>query len=66
MFGLTLWVMTAADASEVYAAIDAGLRNQTLRPVVGLELPLVDAVEAHRRVIEARAMGKIGLLPWQA
>ena len=66
VFGLTLWEMTATDASEVYAAIDAGLRNQALRPVVGQELPLADAAVAHHRVIESRATGKIILLTWPA
>lgn len=63
VFGIMLWAMPAADATEVYAAIDSGLRNQALRPVVGLELSLADAAEAHRRVIESRATGKIVLLP---
>jgi NADPH2:quinone reductase len=63
VFGIMLWATPAADAAEVYAAIEAGLRNQALRPVVALELPLADAAEAHRLVIESRATGKIVLLP---
>lgn len=35
----------------------------TLRPVIGLELPLAQAAEAHRKVMEPGARGKIILLP---
>jgi NADPH:quinone reductase-like Zn-dependent oxidoreductase len=52
-----------SDAAEIFAAIDAGLRNGTLQPVSGTELPLVDAAEAHRRVMAPGASGKIVLTP---
>jgi len=60
VMGVLIW-LTPADAAEIFAAIDAGLRNGTLQPVVGTELPLADAVEAHRRVMAPGASGKIVL-----
>ena len=61
--GVLLWVAPPADAAEIFAAIDAGLRNETLKLVIGTELPLADAVEAHRRVMASGASGKIVLTP---
>jgi len=63
VMGVLLWVTPPAEAAEIFAAIDAGLRNGTLKPVIGTELPLADAVEAHRRVMAPGASGKIVLTP---
>ena len=63
VMGVLLWATPPADAAEIFAAIDAGLRTGTLRPVVGTELPLADGVEAHRRVMAPGASGKIVLIP---
>ena len=52
-----------ADYAQAHAAIAAGLRAGTLRPVVGRELPLADAPQAHRAIIESTAHGKIVLVP---
>jgi NADPH:quinone reductase len=61
--GVLLWSTSATEASEIHAAVQAGLRNGTLQPVVGTELPLADAGESHRRVMEPGALGKIVLIP---
>jgi NADPH2:quinone reductase len=63
VMGVLIWLTPSADASEIFAAIDAGLRNGTLQPVVGTELPLADAAESHRRVMAPGASGKIVLIP---
>jgi NADPH:quinone reductase len=63
VMGVLLWEVPADEAAEVDAAMQAGLRNETLQPVVGLELPLAAAAEAHRRVVEPGALGKIVLIP---
>jgi NADPH2:quinone reductase len=47
----------------IHAALVAGLENGTLRPIIGKELPLAEAAEAHRAVMEPGAFGKIVLLP---
>ena len=61
--GMLLWNITPVDAAGAHAAIIAGLENGTLRPVVGLELPLAEAPAAHRKVMEPGAFGKIVLIP---
>jgi NADPH2:quinone reductase len=40
-----------------------GLRNGTLRPVVGQELPLAQAPRAHEAVLEPGHHGKVVLIP---
>ena len=49
--------------ASIHAAIVAGLAGGTLSPVVAQELPLSEAAEAHRAVLERRHLGKIVLLP---
>jgi len=61
--GFTLWAATEAETTEIHAAIGAGLENGTLRPIVGKELPLKDAAQAHVDVLAPGAHGKIVLVP---
>jgi len=60
--------MLVANASEretrsIHSALAAGLENGTLRPVIGHEFPLREAAQAHRKVLEPGAFGKIVLIP---
>jgi NADPH2:quinone reductase len=59
----TLWVVTDAEAADIFAGLSAGLENGTLRPVVGKELPLKDAAQAHIDILAPGAHGKIALIP---
>ncbi len=63
--GAILGVMAGSPAeyAEAHAAIGAGLRAGTLRPVVGRELPLAEAPRAHHEILESTAFGKIVLVP---
>ncbi len=61
--GFTLWAATESETVEIYAGIAAGLETGTLRPIVGKELPLKDASQAHRDVLAPGAFGKIVLVP---
>jgi NADPH2:quinone reductase len=45
------------------AAVDTGLRDGTLRPVVGRELPLAEAPRAHRLLMGRPALGRLVLVP---
>ena len=63
VLSVMLWIATPAETAEIYAFLNAGLRDGTLRPVVGVELPLSSAAEAQRRVIESAALGKTVLVP---
>ena len=58
-----VWSITGPEEREVHAAIFTGLENGTLRPVVGKELPLAEAVQAHEDVMAPGAYGKIVLIP---
>lgn len=57
--GMMLWNAPEAELAKVYRAIHLGLENGSLRPVIGLEVPLAAAAQAHRRVMEPGAHGKI-------
>jgi NADPH2:quinone reductase len=61
--GFTLWAVTEEETAEIHAAIGAGLENGTLRPIVGKEMPLKDAAQAHVDILAPGAHGKIVLVP---
>ena len=61
--GMSLLVAPAGDLTGIHAALYAGLENGTLRPVVGQEIPLAEAVRAQKAVMEPGAHGKIVLIP---
>ncbi len=63
VYGMLLWRTPEAELAEIHAALQKGLADGTLRPVVAAELPLASAPEAHRRVMAPGARGKIVLLP---
>jgi NADPH2:quinone reductase len=63
VLGMLLWNIPETDEAEVHGAIADGLARGALRPVVGAELPLESAPEAHRKLFEPGAYGKIVLLP---
>jgi NADPH2:quinone reductase len=60
---MALWNATDAELASIHAALIAGLANGTLKPVIGRELPLAEAAEAHVAVLEPGAYGKIVLVP---
>jgi NADPH2:quinone reductase len=63
LLGMMLFNATAEELRPVHAAIVAGLEAGTLRPIVGLELPLAEAPRAHEAVLAAGAYGKVVLVP---
>jgi len=60
--GMSFWNHTDAEFAEAYEAVDAALASGALNPVVGQELPLAAAAEAHQRVMSPGARGKIVLV----
>ncbi|MBT3534708.1 MAG: NADPH:quinone reductase [Rhodospirillaceae bacterium] len=55
---------TPAEAmAEIHAALGRGLTDGSLNPVIGQELPLAEAIEAHHAVMRPGAYGKIVLVP---
>jgi NADPH2:quinone reductase len=61
ILGMALFHASPVQLAGVHAALVEGLRNGTLRPVVGQEIPLADAAKAHRAVMEPGHYGKIVL-----
>lgn len=59
ILGMVLFNATEEELFRIHAALIAGLSNGTLRPVVGRELPLAEARQAHQAVMEPGAFGKI-------
>ena len=63
ILAFTLWGIHEAEDKQIHAAILAGLENGTMRPIVGKEIPLAEAIRAHQQVLEPGAYGKIVLVP---
>ncbi|HVT90141.1 MAG TPA: NADPH:quinone reductase [Tepidisphaeraceae bacterium] len=51
------------DLAEIHAALNAGLRVGSLKPIIGKRIPLAEAALAHHEIIEGTALGKIVLIP---
>lgn len=62
VMGFAFWGLTGEELAGAHEAVGAALASGSLRPVVGTELPLAGAAEAHRRVMAPGARGKIVLL----
>ncbi|MBI4249818.1 MAG: NADPH:quinone reductase [Elusimicrobia bacterium] len=63
ILGVSLRNAAAQEETAIHAALAAGFRNGTLKPVIGREMPLSQASQAHQAVMEPGAYGKIVLLP---
>ena len=63
MLGVQLANATEKEIASIHAALIAGLENGTLRPIVNKELPLAEAAQAHKLIMEPGASGKIVLIP---
>ena len=61
--GMALNHATPAQLAGIHAALVEGLRNGSLRPVIGQEIPLAQAARAHEAVMEPGHFGKIVLVP---
>ncbi|MFC1798255.1 NADPH:quinone reductase [Thermodesulfobacteriota bacterium] len=63
ILGMLRGNMNEIDRLEIYAAIDAGLRNGTLQPIIFHKIPLAQAPKAHKLIISSTPFGKIVLVP---
>lgn len=61
--GVALWNVTPDQVTPMMEDILAGISDGSLRPIIGRELPLADAAEGHKAVLEPGAHGKIVLVP---
>ena len=63
ILGMSMVNASPDNLTVIRAAITAALDHAMIDPVVGRELPLADASRAHQEIIEAKAHGKIILVP---
>lgn len=61
--GMTLMNATQPELKGIHAAIVEGLRNGTLRPVIGKTFKLAEAAKAHEAILAPGSYGKIVLEP---
>ena len=63
VLGMLMMNATADEYRTIHAALAPGLENGSLTPVVGRQMPLAEAADSHRAVLEPGAYGKIVLIP---
>jgi NADPH2:quinone reductase len=63
IYGMTLFNVTPPEMAGIHALLRAGLENGALKPVIGKELPLAQAAQAHEEIMKPGAKGKIVLIP---
>lgn len=61
--GMLLFNASDAERKSTFAALNAGLENGSLKPVIRQTLPLAEAARAHELVMTPGAAGKIILQP---
>ena len=62
--GVTLMRTSPEEYRLMYAALNAGLQNGTLKPVIGPRIPLAEAARAHEAIMQpSGAHGKMVLIP---
>ncbi|MBF0547993.1 MAG: NADPH:quinone reductase [Candidatus Riflebacteria bacterium] len=61
--GMVLFNTSPTEMSRIHAALNLGLENGSLRPVISREIPLADAVKSHQVIMQPGASGKIVLIP---
>ena len=63
ILAMTLFNVGPADKSKIHKDLVKGLKSGKLKPVIGKELPLAQASQAHEEVLKPGAFGKIVLIP---
>ncbi len=63
ILGMTLFNVTPAEKAKIHEDLIKGLKAKTMKPVIGKELPLDQAAEAHRLIMQSGAFGKVVLVP---
>lgn len=63
VLGMILFGASEQELAGVHSAVVAALESGVARPVVGQEIPLAEAAQAHVAVLEPGAYGKIVLIP---
>ncbi|MBN1983453.1 MAG: NADPH:quinone reductase [Chitinivibrionales bacterium] len=62
VYGMVLFNAQPAELQQIHAALNAGLSNGTLKPVIGREVSFYEVAAAHRAIMEPGAYGKMVLM----
>ena len=60
---MTLFNVDPKEKAKIHADLVKGLKSKKLSPVIGKELPLDQAAQAHELVMKPGAFGKIVFIP---
>ena len=63
VYGMTLFNVPPDEKNAIHQELVRGLKSKKLAPVIGKELPLEEAAQAHELVMKPGAFGKIVLVP---
>ena len=63
VYGMVLFNARPQDQAEIHAALGKLMSEGKIKPVIGTELPLDKAREAHEQVVKPGSYGKIILIP---
>lgn len=63
ILGMMVFNISPEERTGIHEDLIKGLKAKTLRPIIGKELPLDQAAEAHRLVMQSSAFGKVVLIP---
>ncbi len=63
ILGVVLFNASERELRAIHQALVQGLQNGDLKPVIGQEIPLSAAPQAHEAVMKSHAFGKIVLMP---
>ena len=63
VLGMSLYNVSKPELARIHAALVAGLRNGTLRPVIARSYPMAEARLAHEAIMSPGHHGKIVLVP---
>jgi NADPH2:quinone reductase len=63
MYGTLVLLATETERAQAFTAIETGLTEGKLNPVIAMELPLGEAPRTHYEIMESAHHGKIVLIP---
>ncbi len=63
ILGMSLFNTPEKELHSIHAALQAGLENGALQPVINAQLPMAEAAKAHQLIMEPGARGKVILIP---
>ncbi len=61
VLGVLIFNASDNELASIHAALGAGLKNGTVRPFIGSEIPLAEVPRAHIKVMESGTYGKVVL-----